>query len=32
VNLALVSLVGRLVMLFALLMAVPLAVAVGRHD
>jgi trk system potassium uptake protein TrkH len=32
VNLALVSLVGRLVMLFALLMAVPLAFAVGRHD
>jgi trk system potassium uptake protein TrkH len=31
-NLALVSLVGRLVMLFALLMLVPLAFAVGRHD
>ncbi len=31
-NLALVSLVGRLVMLFALLMLVPLAFAVVRHD
>ncbi len=31
-NLALVSLVGRLVMLFALLMAVPLAFAMGRND
>ncbi len=31
-GLAVVALVGRMVVLFALLMAVPLAFAVGRHD
>ena len=31
-RLAVVALVGRMVVLFALLMLVPLAFAVGRHD